>query len=232
MRLGAVALTSAAVLGAGVATAGASTPASLSTVQAEAAAAITLRVNDLNNAIGEVNRAKNLGSEAATLAAYLGNDIAPLQQLGQTIATDSSVTTAQADYANIFTNFRLLVLVLPSARLASATAVIDNATLPNLTADSGTAAGHVNPSNAATLDPLITDLNNQISSATNSTSGLAATLLGYTPAQWNSNHNLLQTSRSSLQSAQGAVKAARNDLRQIRNDLRAAHAANTTPSTT
>jgi hypothetical protein len=122
-RFGAAILTSAALLGAGgtaaaAATSAAATPATLSGIQAAASAAITLRVNDLNAAIAKVNAAKDLGSGASTLAGYLGVDIAPLQTLAQKIAGDSSVATATTDYDSIFSDYRVLALVLPAARLA------------------------------------------------------------------------------------------------------------------
>ena len=88
-RISAAALASAAVLGTGGAIAGASTPGatpqSLSGIQAKAAAAISLRVNDLNAALSKVNADQRLGSDNAALAAYLQADIAPLQGLGQKI---------------------------------------------------------------------------------------------------------------------------------------------------
>ena len=77
----------------------AASPPSLSAIQAAAAAAITLRVNDLNAAVAKVNGAKDLGSDSAALAAYLQADIAPLQALGQKIASETSVTTATSDAA-------------------------------------------------------------------------------------------------------------------------------------
>ena len=66
------------------------TPQSLSGIQAKAAAAISLRVNDLNAAITKVKADSRLGSDNAALATYLQADIAPLQALGQTIAGDTS----------------------------------------------------------------------------------------------------------------------------------------------
>ena len=39
--------------------------------------------------------------------------------------------------------------------------------------------------NQAELQPLIDDLNSQISTATTATNGLGATVLAFTPAQWN-----------------------------------------------
>src|SRR5580658_5517012 len=127
VRMGAVAFTSAAILGAAGAPAFAASSSTatsagasntLAEIQAKAAAAITLRINDINAAIAKVDSAKNLGSSATTLADYLGVDIAPLQALGQTIASDQTVATAEADYAEIFTDYRVLALVLPAAHLA------------------------------------------------------------------------------------------------------------------
>jgi len=224
MRLGAVALTTAAVLGAGGASAWAATPAadgqSLSAIQAKAAAAISLRVNDLNAAVIKVNDSKDLGTDASALAAYLQADIAPLQALGQKIAGDTSPSTALADAATIFTNYRVLVLALPAARLAGTSDGIDITTVPNLTALSAKAASRVNPSNAATVQPLINDLNAQISAATANTSGVAATVLGYSPASWNANHSLLASPVSSVQSAKSDISKARNDVKQLRSDLK------------
>jgi hypothetical protein len=236
LRLGVAALTTAAVLGAGAATSGAAAPApsaqGLSTIQAKAAAAIALRVNDLNTAISKVNASKDLGSDAGILAAYLQVDIAPLQALGQTIAGDTSASTAQTDAATIFTNFRVLALVLPAARLAAASDDIGVATIPKLTALSAKAASRVNPSNSATVQPLIDDLNAQISAATTSTSGVASTVLGYLPAQWNANHSLLAPSLASLQAAKGDLAKARADVQQLRNDLKPSATPSAAGSTT
>jgi hypothetical protein len=237
IRLGAAALASAAALGAIGATAGAATPAAsatpatLSGVQAKAAAAITLRVNDLNAAIAKVNGAKSLGSTAPTLAAYLQRDIVPLQQLGTTIAGDTSVAQAEKDAATIFTNFRVLALVLPAAHQAGLSDAIVTTALPKLAADSAKASAHVNASNQATLQPLITDLNAQISAAGNAVSGLAATDLAYLPAQWNANHDLLASSKSALAGAGGDLKKAKADLVQIVKDLKGTQPASTTPTT-
>jgi hypothetical protein len=232
LRLGAAAATMTAVLGAVVASAGAATPASgaqdLPGVQAKAAAAISLRVNDLNAAIAKVNASKVLGSDAAALAAYLQADIAPLQALGQRIADDTSVATARTDAATTFTNFRVLALVLPAARQAAASDAIDVTTVPKLTALAAKATARVNPSNSSTVQPLIDDLNAQISATTTSTSGLASVALGYLPAQWNTDHSLLAPSLASLQAAKGDLTKARSDVQQLRNDLKPAPATSTT----
>jgi hypothetical protein len=226
VRFGAMAMTTTALLGVGVVaatTASAATPATpatLSGVQAKAAAAISTRVDDLNAAIAKVNGAKSLGSDAATLSAYLQNDIAPLQALGQKIAADQTLAEAQADFATIFTNYRVLALVLPAAHLAGDADAITTTTLPALTADAAKAASELTATNQATLQPLITDLNTQISTASSDTSGLANTVLGDAPSAWNANHALLSANRSSISAARHAVSQARSDLRQIRAALK------------
>jgi hypothetical protein len=80
----------------------------------------------------------------------------------------------------------------------------------------------VTPANQATLQPLIDDLNGQITTAGNATNGLAAMVLAFTPAQWNANNALLAAARSSDQAAAGALQMARADVAQIRQDLRVA----------
>jgi hypothetical protein len=235
-RIGAAVLASAAVLGAGGAVAGAATPSatppSLSGIQAKAAAAISLRVKDLNAATAKVNGDPRLGSDHAALAAYLQADIGPLQALGQKIAGDTTASTAAADFATIFTNYRVLALVLPAAHIAGAADQVDVTTVPVLTALATKAASHVNPSNQAVLQPLLDDLQTQITAATNATAGASATVLAYTPAQWNTNHDLLTPGRGAVRSADTDIAKARADLKQIAADLKpAANAQSAAPAT-
>jgi hypothetical protein len=236
MCVGAAVLASAALLGAGGAMAGASTPAtaapSLGGIQAKAAAAVSLRVNDSNEAVAKVNADPRLGSDDAALAGYLQADIAPLQALGQKIAGDTTETTAAADYATIFTGFRVLALVLPAAHIAGAADQIDVTTVPRLTTLATKAASHVNPSDQAVLLPLINDLNEQITAAANATASIAATVLASTPPEWNANHDLLASGRGAVQSADHDVAKARADLSQIAAALKPAASPQTTTPTT
>jgi hypothetical protein len=176
-------------------------------------------VNDLNAAITKVNASKDLGTDATALAAYLQAAIAPLGALGQKIAGDTNLSTARADAATIFTNFRVLALVLPAARLAATSDGIDVTTLPKLTALSAKAASRVTATNSATVQPLINDLNAQIGAGVNSTSGVVSAVLGDTPAAWNANHSLLAPAVASVQAAKGDITKARSDVQQLRSDL-------------
>ena len=67
------------------------------------------------------------------------------------------------------------------------------------------AQGLENPQNQAQLQPLVDDLQAQIGAATNATNGLAATVLGFTPAQWDADHALLTAPRSADQTANTAL---------------------------
>jgi hypothetical protein len=243
VRLGAIALASGATLGALAGTAGAAAPGSsgnsdpntvpvtLAGIKAKAATDITERVTSLNAAISKVNAAKGLGASQATLVSYLGTDIAPLQQLNQTIQADSTVQQASHDFGTIFSDYRVYRLVLPAAWIAADADHATTTAIPNLTADAAKAQARVTPANEATVQPLINDLNGRISTATNATNGLAATVLAFTPAQWDANNALLDASRASSRSATGALQRGRADVTQIVQDLKNDHAAAATTTT-
>jgi hypothetical protein len=231
IRLGAVSLASAALLGS-VAAAGAApssstagnsgssaVPATLGGIKTKANTDITDRVHDLNAAIAKVNAAKGLGSGQSTLVAYLGTDNTPLPQLDQKIQGDATVKQAAQDFSTIFSDYRVYVLVLPASRIDADADRVTRTAVPTLTADSSKAQGLVNPQNQAQLQPLIDDLNAQISAASNATNGLTATVLAFTPAQWNANHDVLSPARSSDQTADAAVQKGRSDVQQIRQVL-------------
>lgn len=244
IRLGAVLLASGVTLGGVAAAAGASTPGSpgnsgaaavsttLAGIKAQAATDITERVTSLNAAIGRVNAAKGLGAGQATLMSYLGTDIAPLHQLNQTIQGDSTVQQASHDFGTIFSGYRVYRLVLPAAWIAADADHATTTAIPNLTVDAAKAQARVTPANQATVQPLINHLNGQISTATNATNGLAATVLAFTPAQWDADNALLDESKSSDQAATGALRKGRADVKQIVQDLKSDHAAAAAATTT
>jgi hypothetical protein len=207
--------------------AGNAVPTTLADIKATAATDITDRVNELNAAIAKVNGAKDLGAGQGTLVSYLGTDMVPLQQLNQKIQGDTTVVEAAQDFGSIFSGYRVYALVLPAARIAADTDGATTTAIPNLTSGAAKAQAKVNPGNQAQLQPLIDDLNSQIGTATNATNGLAATVLAFTPAEWNANHGLLAASRSSSQAAIGALEKGRSDVRQIVQDLKGEGAAGT-----
>jgi hypothetical protein len=230
IRLGAAAAAVAVAAGASLGTmagpgsvSGAATT-SLSGLKARAATDIADRVRDLDAAIAS----KGIGSGQATLVSYLGADVAPLQQLNRTIQGDSTLQQAAHDFGTIFSDYRVYLLVLPASRIAATADHATTTAIPALTADAARAQARVTPANQATLEPLIDDLNGQISTAADASNGLAATVLAFTPAQWNADHALLAASTSSRQAVTAAVQKGRADVTQIVQDLKAARATTTT----
>ena len=115
--------------------------------------------------------------------------------------------------------------MLPAARLAGASEHIVNADVPKLTNLANEAATYENAANQATVGPLIGDMRSQISTAANAAGGIAASVLGFTPAEWNANHSLLAPAQASLRTALAAIAKATKDAKQIRSDLKAGRGA-------
>jgi hypothetical protein len=196
--------------------------ATLQQVQAAATTAVNARVGALNDAAGRVQKAGDLGGDQAALLHALQADVAGLQQLGGKIAADPTVQTARADYEHIFTGFRVYVLVLPVTRTVGAIDRIDNTVDPRLTTVAGRISSHLTPADQGQVQPLLGDLATQVGTSKSATTGLAATLEGYSPAGWNANHALLADARGKVKAARAAVTKARGDAKQATADVRAA----------
>lgn len=197
----------------------------LAAIQAKAAKAVRQRVGSLNTAIGDINNRKNLTSADRTAVLQLLNgDLSAMNTLGAKIAADTTVSQARTDYQSIFTNYRVYALALPQARLVAATDDVTAGVVPRLTdAQSRLQAllsGKDSSKNTPAVQASMTDLANQINGTTAATSGpgtngLAATILAYTPAQWNANHSLLDPAHSQIQTARRDAKAGRADVKSV-----------------
>lgn len=205
-------------------------PATLQQIQAQAAADITTRVGDVNSAIAKVQAAKDLGADQATLVTRLQADVSGLGQLGQKIAADTTTASARADRALIFTNYRIIALALPVARLVGAVDRIDNATLPKLTAFEAKVTARLTPANSAQIQPLLADIASQVAAAGKATSGASAALLALTPAQWNADHHLLDAQRASVKSVAADLAKAASDRKEILALAKGAHRAAVAPA--
>jgi hypothetical protein len=183
-------------------------------VQSAAAADIGNRVTALDGAAGKVQSATDLGADQATLLHPLQADVPALQQLGQKIAADTTVATALADYAQIFSGYRVYALVLPVTALVRVDDHITDTAGPRLTAVSAKIAARETSANQGQVQPLLADLAQQVSAATAAVNGQPATLMTDTPAQWNADHGLLGPAWSAGKAARGDVAAARSDARQ------------------
>jgi len=198
-------------------TASAVTPTTgLSAVQAKAAADITARQNALSGAIKKVQaNAIITAADKSTLLTTLNADASGLTALGSKIAGDTTTAQAQADARTIFTTYRVYALAMPQVAYAAAADDITGAELPALVAaqQALSAALALQPSkNTGTVASAMADLARQIATVTATTTGLSATVLAFTPAQYNADHALLSGPRATLVAAQADVVTAKNDI--------------------
>ena len=200
--------------------ASAAAPPTLSAVQARAAAAISARLTSLNRAISAVNANRVItSSDKATLLTTLKGDLAGLTALKPKITSDTDAAQSRTDYRTVFTGFRVYALALPQARYAAAVDDITDTVLPRLRdADerlaellTEAAGGRV----SSDVEAAMTDLGAQIHAITSATKGLSATVLAYTPAQYNANHALLAGPRQQLRTARADIDRARTDISTV-----------------
>jgi hypothetical protein len=197
----------------------------LAAIQKQAAADIARRLSSLSVAINDVTNSTAISAgDKTTLLATLNNDVTGLTALGVTIANDTTAQQALTDSKTIYTGFRVYALALPQVHFAAAADTITVTVLPKLTdAQSKLAAllaGADSGKNTPAVQALMTDLGNQITAITGATTGLSATVLAYTPAQYDANHALLSPARGSLAISRNDIKTARNDIATVVADLK------------
>jgi hypothetical protein len=203
--------TTTTTTGAPTTTSTTSEPGRLAAIQERAARQISARVNALNASIALVQSKSYLGPDQATLVSDMQSDISALQALGAKISTDTTVAQAISDYTDIFTQLRIYYLVVPVVNDVIRVDYLSNVALPADNQEISSLNGLVNASNQAVLGPLVTDMQDQIQTATAAMSGLSAQLLTFTPAEWNANHKLLVSASAGVTSANRAVAAANRD---------------------
>jgi hypothetical protein len=197
----------------------------LAAIQKQAAADIARRLSSLSVAINDVTNSTAISAgDKTTLLATLNNDVTGLTALGTTIANDTTAQQALTDSKTIYTGFRVYALALPQVHFAAAADTITVTVLPKLTdAQSKLAAllaGADSGKNTPAVQALMTDLGNQITAITGATTGLSATVLAYTPAQYDANHALLSPARGSLAISRNDIKTARTDIATVVADLK------------
>jgi hypothetical protein len=200
-------------------------PQTLAAIKAQAATDIARRLASLSVAINDVTNSTAISAaDKTTLLATLNADVTGLTALGTTIAGDTTVQQAVTDFKTIFTGFRVYALALPQVHFAAAADTITMSVLPKLTdAQSKLAAllaGVDSGKDTPAVQALMTDLGNQITAITSETSGLSATVLAYTPAEYDANHALLSPARASLAISRNDSRTARNDIATVVADLK------------
>jgi alkylation response protein AidB-like acyl-CoA dehydrogenase len=195
----------------------------LVSVQAAAKTATDKRETALSAAIAKLDAAKGISaSDKATLMDRLNTDLAGMKTVEATVAADTTLAAASADFKTIFTTYRVFAVAIPLARIVAG---IDRATsmeIPKLTASQtklvAMLAGKDASKSTAALQSDLADMTTQIAAANTALSGASAKVLAITPADFNSNKTVVTSARAS-------VKTAENDLKQARADRKAIIAA-------
>jgi F5/8 type C domain len=210
-------------------------PNTLSAIKAVAAEEIAIRLTALQAAITKVQSESYLGSDATTLVTEMQADITGLQALGTKIAADTTVSQAITDSDLIFTEFRVYFVMLPVVHDVTTIDYMDNVQIPALVKDVTALQGAENSSNQAVIAPLVAAMQSEVKVATDATTGLAAQVLTYTPAEWNSNHKLFSGADANIRTAQRAVYYATVDFNRANAYLNSHPTTTTTtvaPTTT
>lgn len=179
------------------------TGARLAAIQQHGESAIASRLASLQAATTRVQDANDVSAADQTqLLAGFSNDAAGLTALRTKLAADSTVAAAAADLATIFSEYRIYAVVLPRAIIALGADRLSSTAVPRLQAahDKLAAAG----ADATQLAAMQSD----ISSAATDVSGLSASALALTPAQYNANHTVVTPLRSRLQQAISSLRQA------------------------
>ena len=216
----ATALAPSAYAASGTPTTSSSSTATLAAIKAKAAAAISLRESVLSAAITKVTDNKYLSSgDRATVLATLNSDASGLNALAPVIQADTTVSQARADYQAIFTHYRVFALALPQAWFAASADDLTGTVLPHLTdAQSklqALLAGPDKSKDTPAVQADMADLANRISGISSLTNGVAATVLTFTPSQYDANPAILAPFRADLVTARADARAARTDIAAV-----------------
>ena len=210
--------------------AGATTPTpapsgkALSRIQAAGAKAIARREKVLTRATNRVAADRTMSAaDRSALDAIFAQDSSGLAALGRTLAADTTVPAARKDYRMIFSAYRVFALVVPQTRLAADADALTARAVPRLdkaqTALQNALTAHPDK-NTPAVQSSMSDLASRIGDIGTQTDGLSATVLGYTPAQYDANHRLLAPSRAKLRTARTDLRHARRDVRSVRRALK------------
>jgi hypothetical protein len=195
-------------------------PRDLATEKVRCIAAIDVRLVELPRLDNLLASAKNTtDAHKTTQTASNTAAIAGLGSLKTKIAADADLTTLAADCKSIFEDYRVFALRAPQTHLviagdAEVFAVTKlNDVVPKLSdaIDKAAAAGK-DMTGAKTA---LADLQAKLADAGTKANGLADSVIGYVPADYNANHALLDGPHSSVRAAAADLKGARADIKTI-----------------
>jgi hypothetical protein len=146
-----------------------------------------------------------------TILATLSADVSGLEALGGTIAADTDRASAAMHYSQIYTDYRVYAVAIPQASYAAAADALTTSALPALVAAHDALATALAASGQSTpeLEQTLADMQAAIDQATAAITGIAASALAVTPADFNSNSAVLADERAAVSTATAAARQAR-----------------------
>jgi hypothetical protein len=215
----------------------ATTPASVSAAgispiaRTQAETAISVRITALDAANTLVQQTGWFaGSDQAALENMITGDLngdsqAPgLKSLAVTIRNETDPTKFRAEAASIFTDYRVFALALPQVELVRASDRMTDDVVPTLKQldtdlEQAIAQEAAEGKNVEAAQAAVHDLEAQIATIGQKTTGVSAALLVLTPAQWNANHGVVSPYREDVHAAVAAARQAQTDGRNALKDL-------------
>lgn len=202
-------------------------PVTLQLIKAKGAVAIADRLARVSVLSGRVASAKGDCGDNATLTGQLANNSSGLSALGATLAAETDLAKARAEYQQIFGGYRIYILQNPKARvvincgnnLPRIAAIQSEAAAVQAKIDAARAAGkNADVSQAAVTDALA-------KAATASTLGSSAShaVIGLVPD--GGDKAKLAALRAAVTAADGQLKQADQSIAVARADLVAARKA-------
>ena len=189
-------------------------------------AAVDVRLATLAKLNASLTSAKNVPDAHRTVqSSNNANALSGLDALKIKIGADTQAATLAADCKSVFEDYRVFALRAPQTHLlivgdTEAAAVTKlTALVPKLSDaidKAGTAGKDVTAAKAA-----LADLQSHLSDAATKASGIANSVIGYTPADYNANHSVLDSARANAKAVGADAKAARNDVKTIVTSLKA-----------
>ncbi len=200
-------------------------PAALNAARTNALAALTRRVKRLHDLSAAVGASTGLTTaDRSTLTTDIGNDLGGITALQQKVPSDTTCADVAADAQAMVVDYRVFVVMSPQAHLTIA-ADTETSVAGALTALEPKIAARITAAQQAGVtvhaaQTTYSDFQTQVATATQSSTGLAGTLLALTPASYPGSRPTLENARASLSTGRVALVRARGDLRTLKADAR------------
>ncbi len=200
-------------------------PASLSTIQQRGETLIHARLGSLATAITRVTDAKDAtAADRTKILGTLNADVSGLAALAAKIQADTTVATARADVASIFTTYRVYAVALPQSYIAIGADRIGDTAVPKLQ------AAHDRLQGRGADKAQLALMQNDITTAAQDVRGLDAEALGVTPGAYNADHTVMAALRARLHDAASRIKDAVRIGKELAGERSSAAPHSATPS--